>query len=276
MNRLTLLAACALALTLLVSDARAVEAPVWDDVSVSMGLVDSQPETMVPIWYDIDLDGKRDPLWLSYDGVEAMVTGEDGELTLMPVDMPAKFEEFVGPEMLGIVLDVDGDGDEDLAVICGTANKLVILQNDGGGDFTSILQLDTGNNPSAVTVFDWDGDGNTDVALVNQDDDTLYVYVNSNPLRSIGFGTPNSSGTSTNPNGIAPGDIDPGGDKDEDVVVSGADGEVTYHISGGDGTWTSTELFDTETTIGSMEIFRVVDGRITEVWNCGYKQGVWA
>ena len=31
-----------------------------------------------------------------------------------------------------------------------------------------------------------------------------------------------------------------------------------------------------ETTIGSMEIFRVVDGRIIEVWNCGYKQGVWA
>jgi predicted SnoaL-like aldol condensation-catalyzing enzyme len=28
--------------------------------------------------------------------------------------------------------------------------------------------------------------------------------------------------------------------------------------------------------VGSMEIFRVVDGRITEVWNCGYKQGVWA
>jgi len=32
----------------------------------------------------------------------------------------------------------------------------------------------------------------------------------------------------------------------------------------------------TETTVGSMEIFRVVDGRIIEVWNCGYKQGVWA
>jgi len=31
----------------------------------------------------------------------------------------------------------------------------------------------------------------------------------------------------------------------------------------------------TEITIGSMEIFRVIDGRITEVWNCGYKQGVW-
>jgi hypothetical protein len=31
----------------------------------------------------------------------------------------------------------------------------------------------------------------------------------------------------------------------------------------------------TTTTIGSMEIFRVVDGWITEVWNCGYKQGAW-
>lgn len=31
----------------------------------------------------------------------------------------------------------------------------------------------------------------------------------------------------------------------------------------------------TEMTVSSMEIFRVVDGRITEVWNCGYKQGVW-
>ena len=26
---------------------------------------------------------------------------------------------------------------------------------------------------------------------------------------------------------------------------------------------------------GAEEIFRVVDGRITEVWNCGYHQGVW-
>lgn len=32
----------------------------------------------------------------------------------------------------------------------------------------------------------------------------------------------------------------------------------------------------TSMTVSSMEIFRVIHGRITEVWNCGYKQGVWA
>jgi predicted SnoaL-like aldol condensation-catalyzing enzyme len=55
------------------------------------------------------------------------------------------------------------------------------------------------------------------------------------------------------------------------LVVAGDDGEhvaIVYQ--------SPMELKDgTKTDIGSMEIFRVVDGRITEVWNCGYKQGIW-
>ncbi|OBG24352.1 polyketide cyclase [Mycolicibacterium celeriflavum] len=59
---------------------------------------------------------------------------------------------------------------------------------------------------------------------------------------------------------------------DLNLVVAGDDGEhvaIVYQ--------SAMKLKEaTETTIGSMEIFRVVDGRIVEVWNCGYKQGVWA
>ncbi|SEH87973.1 SnoaL-like domain-containing protein [Mycolicibacterium rutilum] len=59
---------------------------------------------------------------------------------------------------------------------------------------------------------------------------------------------------------------------DLNLVVAGDDGEhvaIVYE--------SPMELKDgTQTTIGSMEVFRVVDGRIVEVWNCGYKQGVWA
>jgi len=58
---------------------------------------------------------------------------------------------------------------------------------------------------------------------------------------------------------------------DLNLVVAGDDGEhvaIVYQ--------SPMKLKDgTETTVGSMEIFRVVDGRIVEVWNCGYKQGVW-
>jgi predicted SnoaL-like aldol condensation-catalyzing enzyme len=59
---------------------------------------------------------------------------------------------------------------------------------------------------------------------------------------------------------------------DLNIVVAGDDGEhvaIVYESP-------MTTKDGTETTISSMEIFRVVDGRITEVWNCGYKQGVWA
>lgn len=59
---------------------------------------------------------------------------------------------------------------------------------------------------------------------------------------------------------------------DLNVVVAGDDGEhvaVVYQSP-------MTLKDGAELTVGSMEIFRVVDGRITEVWNCGYKQGVWA
>jgi hypothetical protein len=30
-----------------------------------------------------------------------------------------------------------------------------------------------------------------------------------------------------------------------------------------------------QTNVASIEVFRVIDEKITEVWNCGYKQGVW-
>jgi predicted SnoaL-like aldol condensation-catalyzing enzyme len=58
---------------------------------------------------------------------------------------------------------------------------------------------------------------------------------------------------------------------DLNLVVAGDDGEHVAIVYG-----CSMELKGgARVDIGSMEIFRVVDGRITEVWNCGHKQGVW-
>ncbi|OBG24740.1 polyketide cyclase [Mycobacterium sp. 852002-51057_SCH5723018] len=58
---------------------------------------------------------------------------------------------------------------------------------------------------------------------------------------------------------------------DLNVVVAGDDGEHVTIVY--DSTMTTQD--GTETNIGSIEVFRVVTGRITEVWNCGYQQGVW-
>ena len=55
------------------------------------------------------------------------------------------------------------------------------------------------------------------------------------------------------------------------LVIAGEDGEFVTLVY--ESPMTTKDGH--ETTISSMEIFRVVEGRIVEVWNCGYKQGVW-
>lgn len=58
---------------------------------------------------------------------------------------------------------------------------------------------------------------------------------------------------------------------DLNIVVAGDDGEHVAIVY--DSTITTKD--GGQANIASIEVFHVVDGRITEVWNCGYKQGVW-
>ena len=58
---------------------------------------------------------------------------------------------------------------------------------------------------------------------------------------------------------------------DLNLVIEGDDGEHVAIVY--DSAITTKD--GTETNIASFEVFRVVEGKITEVWNCGYQQGVW-
>ena len=55
------------------------------------------------------------------------------------------------------------------------------------------------------------------------------------------------------------------------VIVAGDDGEHVAIVY--DTTLTTTDGEPAQ--VGSMEVFRVVDGRIVEVWNCGREMGRW-
>lgn len=55
------------------------------------------------------------------------------------------------------------------------------------------------------------------------------------------------------------------------VLIEGDDGEHVAIVY--DSTITAKD--GSQTNIASIEVFRVVDGKITEVWNCGYRQGIW-
>ena len=61
---------------------------------------------------------------------------------------------------------------------------------------------------------------------------------------------------------------------DLNIVIAGDDGEHVAIVYDSTMTKDETET-NTETKVASIEVFRVVEGKITEVWNCGYQQGVW-
>lgn len=55
------------------------------------------------------------------------------------------------------------------------------------------------------------------------------------------------------------------------IVTAGDDGEHVTIVY--DSTLTNPD--GSRIQIASIELFRVADGKIVEVWNCGYGQGVW-
>ena len=58
---------------------------------------------------------------------------------------------------------------------------------------------------------------------------------------------------------------------DLNLVVAGDDGEhvaIVYRMRG-------TTTAGNDVPVAGIEVFHVVDGRITEVYNCGYTQGFW-
>ena len=104
---------------------------------------------------DVNGDGRTDVV--SFDGRGGLevhrVTGQ-AQLETARVPVPGY--------VTGVTLvDLDGDGDQDLAV--GTIRKVVLLANDGGGTFSAWRTLSGGRDNLPLTAGDLDGDGDMDL-----------------------------------------------------------------------------------------------------------------
>src|SRR5262245_40466440 len=63
--------------------------------------------------------------------------------------------------------DLDGDGDEDLAVANYYGDDVSVLLNEGRGTFATQVTYPVGDGPTAVSIADLDGDGDRDLAVAN-------------------------------------------------------------------------------------------------------------
>lgn len=70
-----------------------------------------------------------------------------------------------------------GSGCHDLVVSDPLANQVDFLLSNCDGTFQKPVAIPTGSNPTAIATGDFNGDGKQDFAVVNEDDDSISIFL---------------------------------------------------------------------------------------------------
>ncbi len=135
--------------------------------------------------------------------------------------------------------DFNGDSYPDIAYTSVVANSVAVLigSSDGSGKFTSGAMYATGlsgKSPDGIISADFNGDGRSDLAIVNPGDDNVTVML-GNGDGTFASSTPATT-VATAPLAVATGDFNQDGDLDA-VAVSATENSVSVLIGEGNGTF---------------------------------------
>jgi hypothetical protein len=168
---------------------------------------------------DVDGDGDQDL---------AVANQESDDVTILKNNGSGGFHEPASsPEPAGdipvvlVALNIDGDGDQDLAVGNATSpvGTVTILRNNGSGNFTEpgSSPEPVGNKVVSLTAAKLDGDADTDLAVANQQSFNVSILSNGGSGNFTELASsPESAGTF--PQGIT--SVDLNGDGDQDLAVA--------------------------------------------------------
>jgi hypothetical protein len=136
--------------------------------------------------------------------------------------------------------DLNGDGKADLATVypnCSNGNTtclpgdLGVLISNGDGTFQSAVQYTTGLEPVSLTIGDFNGDAEPDVATSNSRSNTISILLNNG---NGTFQTHVDYPTGLSPSNIISGDFN--GDGKLDLVIQTQTG-ISVNLGNGDGTF---------------------------------------
>lgn len=181
-------------------------------------------------------------------------------------------------------LDVDDDGDNDLAIADAVSpGKVYIIRNAGDGTFPAApptaLIISVGNRPLDVAAADLSGDGKPDLVTANADGNSLSVVLNTTEPGSASPVTFAAAVTITCPGAperVMLADLD--GDGDLDIVALTRTGsEVRLHLNDGVGVFGPARVFTVGASVMPLDM-QVADlngdGRLDVVTHNSTPRGV--
>lgn len=106
--------------------------------------------------------------------------------------------------------DMDDDGKNDIIATASSGNALLVFKNNGTGGnvgFAPAISFATGNGPYGLVVADISGDGKPDIAVANNNGNSVSVYKNLSAGATLNFANPVNYITGNQPRMVAAGDL---------------------------------------------------------------------
>lgn len=180
-----------------------------------------------------DLDGDSKPDLVSVSDSSNIVTVFRNVSTNGTISLSSKIDISTGIKSYSVVVgDLDGDGKPDLALANATSNTVSLFRNTSSGvgniSFAAKIDLIAGSFPASVVISDLNGDGKSDIGVLNSSSNTLSVFKNNSIPGLFSFSTKSDLVIGTSGQCVIAGDLD--NDSKPELVVINSGGPNVISI----------------------------------------------